>query len=599
MWLLLRAAYDDRVSMASGVLYCGDNLDVLSEFVASNSVDLIYLDPPFNSKRTFNIVYKESKAQEAAFKDYWSWEESASTYARLVDSADTPRPLRVMLRGLHDLLIEHESDLLAYLAMMTARLIALHRVLKPTGTLYLHCDPTASHYLKMVLDALFGPDNFHNEIIWRRTNARSAAGRWPRLHDVILFYGKGERATFNPLLVAAEEQKLPHTLVTGPDGKKYQSYELTAPNLRYGETGKPWRGFQPAKYGRCWANPPSVMDEWDRQGLIHWPKKKGAWPRRRAAEPFRPEARMVTVGDVWTDIDRVNQSAKERMGYPTQKPLALLERIILASSNPGDLVLDPFCGCGTTVEACEKLGRRWIGIDMAARAVEVIEERFRRLGDVVAPRVVWHPVDVQAAAALADRDKAQFESWVRRKVRATRRRKKDRGIDGEATFRDDEGKLWHVIVSAKGGKLKPADLRDLRGTIERERAAVGVLVVAQAPSKEMRLEAARAGFMPGVEDDEGPIPRLQIVGIEKLFSDRPAIRCPGKNVTTMPRSQGDAEQLDLPLERPGPRRRQPAKPLRSTRPPPPTTEEFLSVAQPERPKYGRAGPPSSRRRGDS
>lgn len=529
-----------------GAIYCGDNLDVLPEYVPPESVDLVYLDPPFNSQRTYNIVYKDSGAQAEAFKDYWSWEEAAATFERVVEGHDTPRRLRHMLRSLRELLIDDDSDMLAYLSMMTARLLALHRVLKPTGAMYLHCDPTASHYLKIILDAVFGADRFYNEIIWQRTNARVAAGRWPRVHDVLLFYSKQERPTFNPIKIVGEAQKLPHTLITGPDGKKYQTFELTAPNLRFGETGRPWRGFQPAKMGRCWANPPSVMDEWDRQGLVHWPKKKGAWPRRRAAEPFVPEERMITVGDVWTDIDRINQSAKERLGYPTQKPLSLLMRIIEASSNPGDLVLDPFCGCGTTIEACERMGRRWIGIDIARKAVEVIEERFKKV-ELAAPTVVWHPVDIQAAAALAERDAHQFEDWALRRVRAARRRKKDRGIDGEALFREPDGARWHVLISVKGGRhLAPTMVRDLRGTIEREGAPIGVLVSMYEPSREMRLEATRAGFVPGVEDSEGPIPKIQLVTVDRLFSRLPPIRAPGVNVTEMP--QPTVPQLSLDID---------------------------------------------------
>lgn len=228
-----------------------------------------------------------------------------------------------------------------------------------------------------------------------------------------------------------------------------------------------------------------------------------------------------------------NSQAAERLGYPTQKPLPLLQRIIAASSNPGDLVLDPFCGCGTTIEACERLGRRWIGIDIARKAVEVIEGRFSRLGWET-PEVIWHPKDMQAAEALAGRDKMQFEKWALRKVRAARTRKKDRGIDGEAFFRNSEGKTWHALISVKGGSMNPAMVRDLRGTLERERADVALLVSMREPSKEMKLEATRAGHL-SVSDSDGPIPRLQLVTIEQIFGGRTAIRSPGVNVTEMPK----------------------------------------------------------------
>ena len=217
------------------------------------------------------------------------------------------------------------------------------------------------------MDAVFGPENFRNEIVWKRTNARSTSSRWPRLHDIILFYSKTKRFLFESQKVPAEEKKLPHTLITRPDGQRYQTYELTgAGTTKKGESGKPWKGFDPSTYGRHWANSHDQLDAWDAEGLIHWPKpgSAGGFPRRRAAQPFDPSSRKVTVGDIWADIDRINQAAKERLGYPTQKPEALLERIINASSTEGDVVLDPFCGCGTAVAVAERLRRRWIGIDI-------------------------------------------------------------------------------------------------------------------------------------------------------------------------------------------------------------------------------------------
>jgi DNA modification methylase len=294
-------------------------------------------------------------------------------------------PAAPILRALRSFL--GDSDLMAYLAMMAVRLVEMRRVLKETGSLYLHCDPTASHYLKILLDGIFGANRFLNEIIWRRTNARGTTGRWPRIHDVILHYANGRRFTFNPQKTKADKAKLPHTLITGPDGRKYQTYELTAPGTtKDGDSGKPWRGYDPNEYGRHWGNSQTVRDAWDTEGLIHWPKD-GGFPRRRGKEPFDPESRQVTVGDVWTDIDRLNQAAKERLGYPTQKPLALLERIIAASSNPGDFILDPFCGCGTTVHAAQKLGRQWTGIDVTHYAITVVENRLRKefpdLGEIL------------------------------------------------------------------------------------------------------------------------------------------------------------------------------------------------------------------------
>lgn len=530
--------------MASGVLYCGDNLDVLAEFVPPASVDLVYLDPPFNSQRTYNVVYKGSSAQDEAFKDSWSWSESASTYEGLMTSGDTPKEILPMLRALHDALVENDSDQLAYISMMTARLIALHRVLKPTGSLYLHCDSTASHYLKIILDSLFGRERFMNEIIWKRSSAHSdtkqGARHFGRISDTILFYTKGATSTWTQLYGPYSEKYIEENYHRrDPDGRLYRIDNIQGP----GGAAKGNPIYEFLGVTRYWRYSQKRMQELYEQGRIVQPSP-GAVPQYKR---YLDEMPGVPLQNVWTDISVINNRSREHLGYPTQKPVALLERIITASSKPGDLVLDPFCGCGTTIEACERLGRRWIGIDIATKAVEVIEERFSKL-KAKPPPVTWHPYDLDAAKALAARDKAQFEQWVRRKVRATRRRKKDRGIDGEAVFRE-KGKLWHVIVSVKGGKLKPTDLRDLRGTIERENVPIGVLVVAQQPSKEMRLEATRAGFVPGASDAEGPIPRLQIVGLDRLFSDLPSIRCPGRNVTEMakPALPGLGEQLPLDL----------------------------------------------------
>jgi hypothetical protein len=232
--------------------------------------------------------------------------------------------------------------------------------------------------------------------------------------------------------------------------------------------------------------------------------------------------------DIWTDI-KLASDTPERVGYPTQKPLALLERILASSSNSGDVVLDPFCGCGTAIVAAEKMGRRWLGIDIARTAVDVLEQRFEDNG-LPEPTIVWHPADVDAALEVAKRAPDQFEDWIRRKLRA-KKREHDRGIDGECFYRDDDGKSWHVIISVKGGRvLNPAMVRELRGTIEREGAEIGVFVCTQEPSKEMRLEATRAHFLP-VSDVAGPIPRIQIVTVEQLFREHRPVRAPGENTT--------------------------------------------------------------------
>jgi len=505
------------------ILYYGDNLDVLRQHVHDESVDLVYLDPPFNSQATYNVLFGEQDGTQAAaqikvFEDTWRWDQAAAAaYENMVEQGgDLSRALQAFRT------ILGPSNMLAYLAMMAPRMVELRRVLKSTGSLYLHCDPTASHYLKLLTDAIFGPTNFRNEIVWKRTNARSTDQRWPRVHDVLLFYSKGRSFTFRPTVVAADRAKLPHTLITGPDGKKYQTFELTGAGVtREGESGKPWRGFNPSAFGRHWAASNATLEELDAGGLIHWPQRgaRGGFPRRRAEEPFDEDSRQITVGDSWTDIDRINQAAKERLGYPTQKPEALLERILLASSGEGDLVLDPFCGCGTTIAVAQRLGRRWIGIDITALATSLIKGRLRdAFGDATGFHTVGEPITLSDAAELAATDPYQFQWWALDLVRARPADEKkgaDKGIDGRLYFHDQPGgKTKQVILSVKAGKVQVQHLRDLRGVIDREEAQIGALISLQAPTEPMRTEAASAGFY---ESSWGKHPRLQLLTVEELL----------------------------------------------------------------------------------
>ncbi len=516
--------------MSRNYLYYGDNLPILRRYIDDESVDLIYIDPPFNSNASYNILFKgqdgnRAAAQIKAFTDTWRWDQGASeAYDELLaygdKVAEAIRAFRMLLG---------ESDMLAYLAMMAPRLIELHRVLKPTGSLYLHCDPAASHYLKIILDALFGTQQFRNEIVWGRTNARSTDGRWPRIHDRLLFYTKSDEFFFRATKVPARIDKLPHTLIIGPDGLKYQTYELTAPGITQdGASGKPWRGFAVSEMGRHWANQQSVMEDWDADGLIHWPQK-GGFPRRRAEGPFNPSAREVTVGDVWVDIDRLNQTAKERLGYPTQKPEALLERIISASTRPDDVILDAFCGCGTAVAAAQALGRRWIGVDITYAAIQVIRNRLDdKFGSGTAPKPIGEPESADDAAELAKSDRYQFQWWALGRVGARPSDEKkgaDQGIDGRLFFDDEGGGLTkQVIISVKSGPIPANHVRELRGVIEREQAAIGVLLTQHNPTPAMRKEAASAGTYESPKWG-GRYPRLQIITIADLF-DGKQIKCP-------------------------------------------------------------------------
>jgi site-specific DNA-methyltransferase (adenine-specific) len=528
-------------------------LDILRRYVKDESVDLVYLDPPFKSNQDYNVLFAEqdgsrAAAQIKAFEDTWRWDTAAAAaFQEVVEQGGEPSQAMQAFRAFLG-----ESDLLAYLAMMAPRLLGLRQVLKPTGSLYLHCDPTASHYLKMLLDAVLQPENFRNEIVWRRHNARSTDQRWPRVHDILLFYSKGQGFYFAPVQVPGEKSKLPHTLITGPDGNKYQTYELTAPGVtQEGESGKPWRGFDPGSMGRHWGNLHSMMDEWDAAGLIHWPKpgKTGGFPRRRAAEPFVEEDRMVTVGDVWTDIDRINQAAKERLGYPTQKPEALLDRILRASSKEGDTVLDPFCGCGTTIAAAQRLGRRWIGIDITHLAITLIKHRLRdTFGDQVAKtyKVVGEPVSLPDAQALAEQDRYQFQWWALGLVGARpveQKKGADKGIDGRLYFHDDVkgGETKQVVFSVKSGHATVSQVRDLRGVLDREKAAIGVFITLEEPTQPMQREAAGAGFYESTWMGK-KYPRLQILTVAELLEgkaiDMPPVRHTSITFKRAPKAKG-------------------------------------------------------------
>lgn len=539
-------------------LYYGDNLDVLKLHIKDETADLIYLDPPFNSNATYNVLFAEqdgtrAAAQMKAFGDTWRWDQAAvDAYQEIVEAGGR---LSEAMQAFYKLM--PDSDVLAYLTMMAPRLVELRRVLKPTGSIYLHCDPTASHYLKVLMDAVFGPESFKNEIAWRRTNARSTPGKWPRIHDTLLFYTKSPNFVFHPAKVPGDTVRIPHTLITGPDGQKYQTYELTGPGkTQQGESGQPWRSFDPSVMGRHWANSLSEREGWDTKGLIHWPKD-GGFPRRRAAEPFVPGEREVTVGDVWTDVDRINQAAKERLGYPTQKPEALLERIIKASSNEGDIVLDPFCGCGTAIAVAQRFHRRWIGIDITHLAVTLMKNRLKdAFGDQAAYNVIGEPVTVQDAEVLAAQDPYQFQWWALGLVGARPAEQKkgsDKGVDGRLLFHDEAtpGKTKQVIISVKAGSTGPAHVDQLSGVVGKENAEMGLLITMHEPTLQMRTAAAKAGkyHSPGWNK---AYPRIQILSVPDLLSGKGIDMPPQKQVVVTfkkaPKAAEEgAEKIPLPM----------------------------------------------------
>ncbi len=482
-------------------LYYGDNLDILRSSIADASVDLIYLDPPFNSKRDYNVLFKEksgeaSPAQIEAFTDTWAWDRAAeATYAELVQRG--PEHVGKMIGALRGFL--GTNDMMAYLVMMAARLVELHRVLKPTGSLYLHCDPTASHYLKVVLDTVFGKDRFRNEVIWRRTSGRKAFKQFGRIHDVLLFYTRSNESTWNSQTSPQTAETVRgHDILREPDGGIFRLSDLSAPEVRRGETGLVWRSIDVKAKGRHWAYPPSELEAFDAAGRIHWSNRPGGLPRLKI--PLS-DLTGTALTDLWMDIDPINSSAGERLGYPTQKPLALLERIIVASSNPGDIVLDPFCGCGTAVVAAQKLGRRWVGIDVTHLSITLMKKRLEDSFPGIQFAIHGEPADEGSARMFAEADRYQFQWWALSLVNAmpaggTEKKGADKGIDGVITFLDDAtGKPKRCLVQVKSGHVQRGTVEQLVGTITRENAELGLLITLDPPTGPMRTEAV-GGVLP-------------------------------------------------------------------------------------------------------
>jgi site-specific DNA-methyltransferase (adenine-specific) len=419
-----------------------------------------------------------------------------------------------MLRAMRGFL--GENDMMAYLAMMAARLIELHRVLKPTGSLYLHCDPTASHYLKILLDAVFGKENFRNEIVWKRTTSHSDSKTWSRIHDVIFFKTKSGKFTWNTPRAAYDDSYLSEKYRhDDKDGRGlYRLGDITSPSPRPNMMYE-WLGFPSPPNG--WRFSRETMQTLDTDGKIWYPRKRDGQldtTKRPQVKRYLSEREGSVVGSVWTDIPPLNSQAQERLGYPTQKPVALLTRIIKASSNAGDVVLDPFCGCGTTIEAADLLDRRWIGIDITHLAIGLIEKRLRGLTNR-SPKWETHgvPQDIAAARDLAARGKYhEFEKWALSLIGAQPgnmgKKGADRGLDGRLYF----GKTGHAVVSVKAGdNVGVSMIRDLKGVIEREKAGIGVFLTLTEPTKPMITEAAAAGRHE--EPGFAPVPRLQIVTI--------------------------------------------------------------------------------------
>jgi site-specific DNA-methyltransferase (adenine-specific) len=533
-----------------GTLYYGDNLEILQRYIKDETVDLVYLDPPFNSAQNYNAFFHEKDGTDAAsqiraFEDTWTWnQESQRVYEELILQ---PGKVSEVMQAFKTFL--GTNDMMAYLAMMAPRLVELRRVLKPTGSLYLHCDPTASHYLKLLCDAVMGQNNYRSEIIWKRTTTHSDSKRWSANNDTILFYSKTDDFTWNPPYAKhGEEYVADKYRFDDNDGRgAYTLDNMTSPNPRPNMMYE-WKGHKWPDKG--WRYSKETMAQLDTEGRIWYPEDKEKRPRLKR---YLKEMSGTLMGTNWTDISPINSQARERLGYPTQKPITLLERIILASSNPGGLVLDPFCGCGTTIDAAEKNGREWIGIDVTQLAISLIKNRLQdtygsRLKFVsgsepegraalprgqadqqVSPtesvvRIIGEPTTPNEASVLAEQDKFQFQWWALGLVGARpveQKKGADHGIDGKILFRDEPkaAKPEQIIIQVKGGKTGVKDVRDLRGVLDREKAAIGILISLQPPTGPMETEAASAGFYEH-KTNQQKFPRLQLRTVKELMEGK-------------------------------------------------------------------------------
>ena len=533
-------------------LYFGDNLGVLREHIADESVDLIYLDPPFNSNATYNVLFEEksgeaSAAQITAFDDTWHWDLGSEVAYREVVT-DGPVRLADLLQAMRTFL--GRNDMMAYITMMAHRLSELHRVLKPTGSIYLHCDPTASHYIKLLMDAVFGHQNYLAEIAWKRTSAhndaRQGLARHGRIHDVLFFYSKTSKRTWNHVYTDYDDEYIRsnYSEVESESGRRFARADLTA-RKPGGDTSYLWRVKRPTDgewetdlaeewmtpktgwtykgvppyAGRYWAYSQENMRAFAQEGQLVY--SRNGMPRRKQ---YLDEMPGVVLQDIWTDIPPV--LGDEALGYDTQKPEVLLERIINASSNEGDVVLDPFCGCGTAVAVAERLKRRWVGIDITHLAISLMKHRLHdTFGSEISDyTVIGLPEDLESARALAeessDPGRRQFQLWACSLVDARPEKEgPDGGIDGRINFFDDNsGKAKRIIVQVKSGHVNRGMIATLKGDMEREDAAIGLFITLEEPTEPMRQEAIAAGFYEPESLPGNQFPKVQILTMEELLA---------------------------------------------------------------------------------
>lgn len=527
-------------------MYYGDNLEIMRRHINDSSVDLIYLDPPFNSKVNYNILFRDGQdtAQVKAFEDKWTFNGTAhDAYTDLMQSriSDTMQGLKKILG---------DAGTMAYLCIMAVRLLEMHRALKDTGSIFLHCDPTASHYLKVVMDAVFGAKNFRNEIVWRRSHNKGTGRKMAAVHDVILFYAKSKTATFNTVRIGHNQEYVKRFYCYRDEHGKYRLVLLTGPGKTTGESGQSWRGVDPTSIGRHWAaprefpphmkKPPDYdavsvhqkLDMLDKLGLVHWPKKKNGMPQFK-----RYLYGGTALTDVITDINPLYKASSEYLGFQTQKPRALIARLVKMATNSDDLVMDPFCGCGTTVEAAVALNRRFIGIDASVEATALIQRRIKEAHDIDV-KIEGLPYTIEQAEMLGSTDGHEFQRWIISKMPGFLPNEKqscDGGVDGYAKVFLG-GDYQTVVCSVKGGRhLDPSALRDLVGTVQKKDAMFGVLVTVHPPPKSWYADAKARGV---VGDDMARYPRIQIYTVHDMFEGRaPILPAPQPQIPRGPRTK--------------------------------------------------------------
>ena len=549
-------------------LFYGDNLTVLRKYIKDESVDLCYIDPPFNSKRNYDQIYnnlgKEDRAQAQAFIDTWTWDDHANQGLDEIFSNDqghfTQQSID-LIAGLTKVL--GKGGLLAYLVSMTLRIAEIYRVLKLTGSFYLHCDQTASHYLKLLIDSIFcsqGGD-FKNEIIWKRKSGRGEtnhkSSRFGVSTDTILFYTKSNQSCFNSQFSFEVEGYSNYVdksfKYVDENGRRYQADNLASPsprpNLMY-----EYKGYKPPATG--WAISKEKMEQWDQEGRLHFPKDTTGRIRRKR---FLDELQGKPIQNLWDDIQPISSQDKERLGYPTQKPEALLERIIQASSNQGDIILDAYCGCGTTVAVSQRLDRQWIGIDITYQSISLILKRLEdAFGQGILEQIQLNgiPKDMKSAEALAnkkdDRTRKEFEKWAvltYSNNRAVINPKKgaDKGIDGIAYFRGEQDEPEKIILQVKSGNIKSGDIRDLQGTLTLEKAAMGILITLKEPTKEMIKTAKSAGIYQNQYMSQS-YDIISIVTIQEIIEEKKRLSIPlGYEVLKSAEKQKEVKATQLTL----------------------------------------------------